>query len=83
MTVTPIDTGAMAYGIDYDLGTIVTAVVEGVPLREAIREIRISLTPDGPQRIVPVIGTPGRHDVLAVFRRLAGLSTRMTNLERR
>lgn len=83
LEVVPIDTDGQSYGTHYDLGDIVTVVVEGAEIQEAIREVRIALTPDGPQRTVPVIGTPGRHDVLALFRRVDGIAARTTNLERR
>jgi hypothetical protein len=79
---TAIDTESMAYGEDYDLGDRVTVVTDD-QITELIREIQISLTPAGPQRITPVIGTPGRHDVFRLFREFRRVASRVTNLERR
>ncbi|SDN74001.1 siphovirus ReqiPepy6 Gp37-like family protein [Allokutzneria albata] len=79
---TPVDTTGMTYGRHYDLGDKVTAVLDD-PVVELIREVQIELTPEGPQRIQPVIGTPGAHDVFRLFRAFRRIDTRLTNVERR
>lgn len=83
LTITPIETDHLRYLVDYDLGDQVTAVLDGEPIRDVIREVRIKLSPDGPQQYRPAIGTPGRAEVLRIFRRLRATDTRLTNLERR
>jgi hypothetical protein len=82
LSITPIDRPGQTYLTHYDLGDKVTAVIGGAAVQELVREVRIVLSPES-QRIVPTIATPGRRDILAVFRRLARLESRMTNLERR
>lgn len=83
LTITPIETDRLRYLVDYDLGDQVTAVLDGESIRDVIREVRIKLTPDGPQQYRPAIGSPGRSEVLRIFRRLRANDTRLTNLERR
>jgi hypothetical protein len=83
LSIIPTDTEGQTFGVHYQLGDKVSAVIDGVPVRELIREVRIKLTPDGPQTVSPQIGTPGRGSVLAIFRKLGRLSGRVTNLERR
>lgn len=82
LSVTAIDTQSMAYGTHYDLGDDVTILADG-EIHERIREVRIDLTPDGPQKVRPVIGTPGRQDIFRLFRVFRGHEKRLTNLERR
>ena len=83
LSVTPVDLEQMAYGSDYDLGDRVSAVVDGVQVVEVVRELRISLTRDDPDRVRPVIGTPTRAQVLDVFRRVRQVDSRVRDLERR
>ncbi|MCP3805369.1 siphovirus ReqiPepy6 Gp37-like family protein [Allokutzneria sp. A3M-2-11 16] len=79
---TPVDTTGMSYGLHYDLGDEVTAIVDEA-ITELIREVQITLTPEGPQRIQPIIGTPGNQDVFRLFRAYRLLNTRLINVERR
>jgi hypothetical protein len=83
LSITPTDTEGQTFGVHYQLGDKVSAIIDGVPVRELIREVRIKLTPDGPQTVSPQIGTPGKRSVLALFDRMRRLSSRVTNLERR
>ncbi len=80
--VIPIDLPGSSYLVDYDLGDTVSAQVDGT-VTDVIREVKVTLTPDGPQRVEPSIGTPGYRDVLKLFRALQKLNGRVTNLERR
>lgn len=82
VTVVPVDLPGSAYLTDYDLGDKVSAVVDDT-ITDVIREVKITLTPDGPQRVQPSIGTPGFQDVLKLFRSLQKINSRVTNLERR
>jgi hypothetical protein len=82
VSVVPIDLPGSAFLEDYDLGDTVSALVDGT-VTDVIREVKVSLTPDGPQRVVPSIGTPGYRDVLKLFKALQKLNGRVTNLERR
>lgn len=83
ISIEPIDTVAQQYLTHYDLGDRVLAVVDGRAVPEVIREVNIKLTPEGPQRVLPVIGSTGRNPVLAVFTQLRKLGGRVRNLERR
>lgn len=81
----PVDTPSAAYGTHYSLGDKVTVVVDdgGTELAEVVREVKVSLTPAGPQQVSPVIGTPGRRDLLRVLGSVRDLTARVVNLERR
>lgn len=79
----PVDTANVAFGAQYNLGDKVTVVVDDTQLVEVVREVRVGLTPDGPQRVAPVIGTPGRRELLRVLGSVRDLSSRVANLERR
>lgn len=83
MSITPIDLDNQKYLADYDLGDQVTAVIDGTPVAEVIREVRLKLDPDGPQQVLPSIGTPGRRPLLKVFEQLRRATARITDLERR
>ncbi|GGM64043.1 hypothetical protein GCM10012275_38210 [Longimycelium tulufanense] len=79
----PIDLDGQTYLTHYDLGDKVTVVVDGVTITDIVRAVRIELTPEGPQKVMPDITTPDPTDVLGLFRRLAAAEGRISNLERR
>lgn len=82
VSVIPVDLPGSSYLVDYNLGDTVSAVVDGT-ITDVIREVRITVTPDGPQKVQPSIGTPGYRDVLRLIRALQRIHTRVSNLERR
>jgi hypothetical protein len=97
LTVSPVDTEAVAYGRDYWLGDRVTVVVtqdgatpEAAPeplveVQDIVREVRITLTPDGAERVEPSVGTPasGRANALRAGAAQRQLARRLSVLERR
>lgn len=86
ISITPIETTRLRYLTDYTLGDKVTALLDDEPIKEVIREVRIKLTPAGPQQMLPEIsspGSPGIAEVMRIFRRLRAFDSRLTNLERR
>lgn len=82
MAITPIDLPQMAYLANYGLGDKVTAVMDGVPVQQVVREVKVTLAENG-VRVVPTIGTPGRQDLLGIFDRLRAAESRLVTLERR
>lgn len=84
LSVTPIDAPGLAFGADYGLGDRVTVVVDGVPIREVVREVTITLDTQGGETIVPSILSPGSTapTVDALYARLAELGERLGRLER-
>lgn len=85
--LTPVDTGAIEFGRDYSLGDKVTAIVDGDPIVQIVREVSISLD-DAGARTIPTVGTPETVNprVPRLFRRLssiAELERRVLDLERR
>lgn len=89
LSIVPIDLPQMAYGTHYDLGDRVTAVVDGEPIQEVIRELKILLTPAEGVQVIPTIASPARGPSLSLFDRLRRndrlhqAERRLTNLERR
>lgn len=59
LSISPIDTDAVAYGRDYRLGDRVTAVIDGETIQDVIREVMLTVTPDRGEEFTPVVGTPG------------------------
>lgn len=83
LDITPIDTPNLKYGTHYQLGDKVSVVVDGVVVTDLVRQVEISLTAQGPQKLTPVLGTPGRNDLIALFSAVKDLAARTRNLERR
>lgn len=83
LEITPVDTTNLKYGEHYQLGDIVSVVVDGVVLTDIVRQVEIKLSPQGPQELVPVLGTPGQKDLIALFTAVRDLAARTRNLERR
>lgn len=81
-----VDLANLTFGVDYNLGDQITAVIDGVSIVQVIREVHITVTADS-ENVVPVLGTAGvvsSTDLLVdVFDRLRRVSNRITNLERR
>jgi hypothetical protein len=83
LEITPIDTPNLKYGEHYQLGDRVAVVVDGVLISDNVRQVEIKLTQDGPQTLTPVLGTPGRVELLGLFAAVRDLASRTRNLERR
>lgn len=83
LSINPVDIDGMVFLQDYNLGDLVTYVIDGEPNTQIVREARITLTPDGPQQTIPGLNTAGRNDVLRLLRRLRIAEARILDLERR
>ncbi len=84
LSVTPSDGPGLAFGADYGLGDRVTVMVDGVPIREVVREVRITLDTQGGETIVPSVLSPGASapTVDALYATIAELGARLGRLER-
>lgn len=85
-TVTPVsvvftslDTDGQTFGVDWNLGDIVTVKAGGLTVIDQVREIHLTLDDTG-ATVVPSVGQPVGD--LAMFRALAGFSRRVRQLER-
>jgi hypothetical protein len=87
LALTPIQTGWLRYGIHYNVGDSVTAVIGGVRTVQTVQEVSVSLDADG-EVITPAIGSPDATPatIAGVVARLLAeqkaLRTRVRNLER-
>ncbi|HLH22438.1 MAG TPA: siphovirus ReqiPepy6 Gp37-like family protein [Chloroflexota bacterium] len=84
LRLTPIDTASLAFGVDYQLGDVVTVMVDGVAFTDVVREVQLTLRGDQAEQIVPTIGTPSLANsvVPLLFRALRDLRGRISHLER-
>jgi hypothetical protein len=84
ISVVPIDTPTMSFVTHYGLGDKVTAVLDGVPIAEVVREVKVTYDAGG-TRVQATLGTPGATppEIPDIFRDPRTLAGRVTNLERR
>lgn len=85
LSITPIDTDAVAFGREYGLGDRVTVMLEGDPIQDVVREVVLNVTADRGEELIPVIGTPGASSPssLRLFARQERLVRRISQQERR
>lgn len=90
LAITPLETRDLKFGEHYFLGDTVTAVLQdGVPnvygdtgvVVDILRSVTINLGKDDVS-VTPAIGTPGRADVLRIFKALKNFRRRLNQLER-
>lgn len=78
LTVEPSEDVPFEYGRDYQLGDIV-----GTEFGPAIvREVTLTITPEGGLQAMPVIGTPGSSSDDIESRQIAAVARRLSNIER-
>jgi hypothetical protein len=85
LSISPADTEALKFGRDYDLGDRVTVMVDSTPIRDVLREVKITLDGGG-ETVTPTVGTPDGPrpgQVLRLFDRMRSLQRRVSNVERR
>jgi hypothetical protein len=83
LEITPVDTTNLSYGTHYQLGDKVSAVIDDVLISDIVREVEVRLSSNAAASLVPVLGTPGRNSLLALFEAVRDLNSRTRNLERR
>lgn len=85
LSITPIDTAAVSFGVDYRLGDRVTVLIDGESVKDVVREVTLTLTADRGEQVTPLVGTPGAANPasLALFARQERLDRRISNQERR
>lgn len=84
LRIEPIDTAAITFGVDYTLGDLVTVVIDGTPIVDVVREVKLTIDPDG-EVIEPSIGTPDTvgRGLLGLFGSVRTLGRKLGALERR
>lgn len=80
LSMTPIDTEAVKYGRDYQVGDIVTVDIDGTLFTEILREVRLSDGSDGP-RITPTIGDTQASSTPTLYRTVRRLWSKVRKLE--
>lgn len=93
LSVTPIDTATLAFGVHYGLGDKVTAILDvlgpdgegqiGDSVQDVLRECQVSLTPNS-STVTPSVGTQDASlNLLRMIKVLVSQGKRIVNLERR
>lgn len=84
LSMSPIDTPAVRFGVDYNLGDRVSVVVGTVTITDVVRQVTLELTGEG-ERLLPLVGTAGAPNpaVPRLFDRLADSEARISTAERR
>jgi hypothetical protein len=83
MSITPIDTPQQSYGLHYALGDKVSIEWEEGSIQDTVREVKINLSPNGPQTILPSVGNVPPGDIGGFFRTFRRLRGDLVNLKRR
>lgn len=84
LTIVPKDTTAVQFLRDYYLGDLVTVDVDGSAIVDVVREVKLTLSPDG-ERIEPTVGTPGATSkpFSGIFSAVKSIRRNLGHLERR
>lgn len=82
VSVVPFDVPSLQYGVDYDLGTLVTIVTAGGETVDLIRQVDISLDPQRGAVITPSVGQGDGSDEERSQTITRTIQNRISNLER-
>lgn len=91
LTVTPIESDDLRWPLHYDVGDTIAIQLDNPVLTpyaissqvvDIVREVRVSLTRQGPQKVTPTIGTPARGNISKLVRAFQQTNRRINNLER-
>lgn len=83
LSLSVVDTESVRYLEHYQLGDIVSVIVDGITVTDVVREVTITLNQDG-ERMAPTIGDPNAVPGKAsIFQNVAKLAARVRGLERR
>lgn len=83
VTLTPVETSQAAYGREYGLGDVVTAVLpNGDTVEAVVREVKITVKAGSGYVVEPLLGTPGMSNDRAVSSIISRLNDRVRLLER-
>ena len=80
---TPLDAPSATWGVDYDLGDLVTVLTpDGEQLDEVVRGVDLSLSASGVVEVQPIVSTPGDTADDPSSRQERAVTRRVSNLER-
>ncbi|MER5883083.1 hypothetical protein ABT160_04570 [Streptomyces sp. NPDC001941] len=80
----PIDTESCQFGRDYQVGDIVTVIVDGTEYSDLVREVTISVDDGGnTQDISPKIGQQGSGEPLNLYKTVYEMQKKLRRLESR
>lgn len=82
VTIEPFAVPSLEFGTDFDMGDVVTFVIDGESFQDVIREVEIDLTTDRGAVIVPMMGNAGTTNDDRLARYVATVADRIGNIER-
>lgn len=80
--IRPFDVKSLQFGVDYDLGTLVTIVTHGGETVDLIRAVEISLDPEKGALVTPIVGQGDGSDDERMATIVRTIQDRTSNLER-
>ncbi|MEU1881895.1 hypothetical protein ABZ470_31735 [Streptosporangium sp. NPDC020072] len=83
LSVTPIDTEAVAFGRDYQLGDVVSVSITGETIKDVLREVRLIDTVDGGPLVHPVVGSADATETPLLYREVRKIWSAIRKLEAR
>lgn len=83
LAIEPIDLPALAYGRDYQVGDVVSVLVDDTTVVDVLREVKIGWSAREGETITPQVGTAGASSTPALYGRVADVARRVGLLERR
>ncbi|MFE0151383.1 hypothetical protein ACFWY5_29850 [Nonomuraea sp. NPDC059007] len=82
LSITPIDVPNLRYGIDYEVGDVVTVDLGTKRITDVLREVHLKDGAEGPS-VQPVIGTEGASATPGLYREMRKLWNSLRKLEAR
>lgn len=84
LEVKPLNLDGFAFIDDFNLGDKVTAVVRGEYIENVVRQVKLEMKKDDPERYTVVLGTPENNPrLLDIFGNTKKLGKKISELERR
>lgn len=89
LDLTPVETEAVRFGVEYNVGSRVTVLIDGEPIQDTVRSVELGLGAGG-ETIRPMVGTPGaveagtseQRAIDVLLDRMSAMSRRLSRVER-
>jgi hypothetical protein len=80
--VTPFNNQSLVFGVHYDIGDLVTFVLDDEVFNDVIREVTLTLDPEGGATAVPMLGNTGTSSDDRLVQHMKTVAARVNRLER-
>ncbi|GAA2665186.1 Gp37-like protein [Nonomuraea recticatena] len=83
LSMSPIDSDQLQFGRDYGLGDRVTVDIDGNPISDILREVRLSDSSSEGPRVAPLLGSSGATETPTLYRQVRRIWDSIKKLEAR